>query len=189
MKNIVKPLVCLIFVTIIKSSYGQQKQAVFEDGTVIKYEMLHNDVEKMNRFTMWIGGKSYGEGLSMIGAQYYKPGSFFVQADYGIGHIGLDGLYVLNNTTVDKSINLTLKNSYLGSNTVLRQQVKENLKKQIDYGIHGGYAINNITNSGWGVTPDIIGIQSHQVAIGIGRVASRYVSWLPEGSKKPLRFL
>lgn len=182
----IKLLFCLLFLIINLRSFSQQKTAVFDGGDEVNYEIVHNDPKYMNKLTMTLGAKMDGEGGTFTSLQYYKPEMFIIQSNIGVKHYEINGLIFFNSTTVDKPINLTLKNEYTGSNTITRKQVKESIKKRIDFGVHVGYTLKEVTSDGF-ASESVVGVSTHEIAVGFGRLKSRYISWLPEGAKKPIR--
>jgi len=183
--NYLKATFSLISFFIYSSIVAQQKTAVFENGDEINYEIIQNEPKGMNKLTMSLGAKFDGESASFATLQYFRPDKFFLQSNIGVKHYEIGGLYFFNSTTIDKPINLTLRN-VVGSGVTTRMQVKETIKKQIDFGIHVGYTYKEVKSDGF-AEGSFVGLSTHEIAIGFGRLKSRYFSWLPEGNTKPTR--
>ena len=71
-------------------SFAQPKSFKFEDGTVINVDIRNTNPDEGRKASVFVGG--FGpEELHFVGATYYKPSRFYVEALWGTSSFDVDG--------------------------------------------------------------------------------------------------
>lgn len=181
---------------------GQVYTATFDDGSKIDYVMISNQAKDENKITIDLPIMGILRGnyfISSLSLGDYKPGKYFIEGYLGFGAensgLALEGdiLYFLNTTTKPKNMKLDLSTSYdPEKHAVVYKVVTEEIPKEINFGIHGGIALEPFPNK---TTVDQYGDASPQtyttapmIAAGIGFFKARHAQWyVPASNSKILQ--
>ncbi|MFI5151158.1 MAG: hypothetical protein ACHQRM_15605 [Bacteroidia bacterium] len=154
---------------------AQMKQATFEDGTILNYEIKANTPDKIKPVILKINIVN-----PEIGIQYYRKNTFMVEGAGGLMRSGLDFTYYVFHTGQEKKQNLTVHSAITGYNTTTKYMIKGNSALvEHNWGIHGGISYIN---------PNILNLSSGfsalQIAAGIGHFKNRHIAWFVEDPAK-----
>lgn len=137
-------------------AYGQKKQATFEDGSTIDYEIKDVDGSKMSRLYLNLG--------SMNGLDFFYPNLFQASLNAGIGYEA-NALVHLIQFTDDDNVQIALKSEYHSDYKKIFT-TKEEIKKQYYFGPVIGYSSLPFTV---GVEDEETPIKTAYVGVGITR--------------------
>jgi len=177
-----KTLLISVFLCVNLLTFSQTLTAKFDDGTEINYDVLKdkfNDSKPLN--LMWEGlsmnnldGQSY-----IFGASYYSADKFYTSAHLGLlGGFSflVDGIYFISSWDKEKTLKFSVKEEYVGANTIKKYVVSHQLEKHYLWGPHIGYGFANITTDTYK--------NSGEIEVGVSIFRGKFLNVLIQNEKR-----
>lgn len=148
------------------AGYGQQNTAKFNDGTVIDYEIVEKNPDKVSQYNI-----SFLNGFNL---NYFKPNKYSVTANYAIWKYGVEGIVYFSSFEKEKAKNIAIKSEHTGYRTVTNYMIKPVLPVKTSIGIHLGYNYCDYTSE-YSLNNNILKTHLAYAGIAITRVKLRKI--------------
>ncbi|HXC05642.1 MAG TPA: hypothetical protein VNZ86_12860 [Bacteroidia bacterium] len=163
-----------VFCLVTNGISAQMKEATFDKGITVKYEILDRTTEHIRPWMIMINAADPG-----LEFQYYRRKTFMAEAGATLNKLGADFTYYIIHTHQEKKESLIVKSAQSGANTITHFMTKDNpVDVDHNWGIHYGIAylyqgIINVYND----------YSATQLALGIGHFRTVHMAYKLEADE------